>query len=269
MPPRHKYVYITFCSLLFVAAFSLCAPMFLSSTAAGAVVVTVHAQSSATAETDSTRGVDTSTSAAVIKPIHSLEEVMANAEAKLASIDAVELLVELEQYSPADGSVTQGKGRLSARLPDLFRFDWLQPDMMAGSILLVDKQKNEAHQYNPIREEIIVQRWDTLAAQQNLAPEIDRWLALPSPDDFALQAGGVETINGQANYVIAARPHESPEFLYEFLISPETWLISHFRQYDSDGRLALRGSLTDVRINGDLLASKISAMPPFARVRYR
>src|SRR5690625_2214560 len=122
-----------------------------------------------------------------------LDALIAEAEAKLLQIETVELLVTLEQYSPADDSVTSGKGRLTARRADVFRSDWLQTDTMAGSILLVDKERNEAQQYNPIREEIIVQRWDHLAAQQNLGPEIDRWLAVPSPDDFFLELGSPET----------------------------------------------------------------------------
>lgn len=198
-----------------------------------------------------------------------LDDLIANAEEKLQTIDNVELLVSLEQYSPADGSVTPGKGRLTALMPGVFRFDWLQPDMMAGSILLVDKENNEARQYNPIREEIIVQRWDHLAAQQNLGPELDRWLAVPSPEDFLLELGQSETIGDQMVHVILARPHEAPEILYEFLIDAETWLISHIRQYDRNGRIMLRGALTDVQINGDVSASRLSAMPPYARVRYR
>lgn len=199
----------------------------------------------------------------------SLDELLANAEENMADIETVELLVTLEQYSPADGSVTPGSGRLAAQMPDIFRFDWLQPDMMAGSILLVDKPNNEARQYNPIREEIIVQRWDDLAQQQNLGPEIDRWLSVPSPDDFMLELGDSETIDGATVHIILARPHEAPDVLYEFAIDPDTWFISHFRQYDEDGRLMLYGVLSDVHINGDVSKSRLTAMPGYARVRYR
>lgn len=198
-----------------------------------------------------------------------LDELITMAESKLSAIENVELLVTLEQYSPADGSVTAGKGRLTARMPDVFRFDWLQPDMMAGSILLVDKERNEAQQYNPIREEIIIQSWDHLAAQQNLGPEIDRWLAVPSPDDFLLELGEPELLGDETTHVILARPRETPDILYEFLLDSETGLVKHFRQYDRDGRLALRGTLTDVQLNGDISTSRLTEMPPFARIRRR
>lgn len=250
--------------ILFIAMFF--GVLFYPFSDKAGLVATVHGQAVhddvALSDEENDRGAD-------VDSMPSLDEIIANVDAALASIDSVELIVELQQFSPSDGSVTYGKGQLSARLPDLFRFDWLQPDMMAGSILLVDKQKNEAHQYNPIREEIIVQRWDTLAAQQNLTPEIDQWLSLPDPDDYLLQVKGIEVIDNNTGYVVSARPHEDPPHVYEFLINSETWLVSHFRQYDEDGRLALRGSLTNVRINGDIVASKISAMPPFARIRYR
>ncbi len=95
-------------------------------------------------------------------------------------------------------------------MPDLFPFDWLQPDMMAGSILLVDREKNEAHQYNPIREEIIVQRWDRFAAQQNLVPEIDRWLTVPGPDDYDLDWAASSTSASQPYYVVLARRKADP-----------------------------------------------------------
>lgn len=198
-----------------------------------------------------------------------LDELLSEAEARLAAIETVELIVALEQYSPADGSVTPGKGRLTARMPDVFRFDWMEPDMMAGSILLVDKQNNEAQQYNPIREEIIIQRWDRLAEQQNLGPEIDRWLAVPSPDDFHLEMGEAELVDERLLFVVLARPREAPDILYEFFIDPNSWLVSMFRQYDRDGRLMLRGSLSDVQINGDISADRLNEMPPFARIRRR
>lgn len=198
-----------------------------------------------------------------------LDELLTQAEGRLATIETVELIVRLEQYSPADGSVSPGKGRLTARMPDVFRFDWMEPDMMAGSILLVDKGNNEAQQYNPIREEIIIQRWDRLAEQQNLGPEIDRWLAVPSPDDFYLEMGESEIVDERMLFVVLARPREAPDILYEFLIDPDSWLVSMFRQYDRDDRLMLRGSLSDVRINGDISAERLTEMPPYARIRRR
>lgn len=196
-----------------------------------------------------------------------IEDVLARTEAQLAAIHEVELTVELEQYNATDGSLTPGKGKLMARMPDLFRFDWLQPDMMAGSILVVDREKNEAHQYNPIREEIIVQRWDRLAAQQNLVPEIDRWLALPSAEDYDIQLGGIEYVGEQPYYVVLARPEADPRQLYEFLVHPETWLVNEFRYYNADERLALRGLLTDIRINGAPTESRILDLPR-ARIRH-
>lgn len=200
-------------------------------------------------------------------PLPSLDEIIARVEEKLNSIEQVELTVDLEQYNATDGSVTPGRGKLIAHFPDLFRFDWLEPDMLAGSILLVDRARNEAHQYNPIREEIIVQRWDRFAAQQNLAPEIDRWLALPDPADYDVELGGVEHVDDQSYYLVIARPKAAPQQRYEFLVHPETWLVAEFRFYDSPGRLALRGVLSDVRINGGPMESRIRELPP-ARVRH-
>ena len=51
-----------------------------------------------------------------------------------------------------------------------------------------------------------MQRWDRLAAQQNLVPEIDRWLALPDPEDYDISLDGVEYVDEQAFYVVFARP---------------------------------------------------------------
>lgn len=200
-------------------------------------------------------------------PVPTVDDIVARVEAQLSAVQQLELTVELEQYNATDGSLTPGRGKLTAHMPDLFRFDWLQPDMMAGSILMVDREKNEAHQYNPIREEIIVQRWDRLAAQQNLVPEIDRWLALPDPDDYHISLDGLEHADEQAFYVVLARPKTGPDQLYEFLIHPETWLVSEFRFYDANGRLALRGLLKDVRINGGPTESRIRDMPR-ARIRH-
>lgn len=196
-----------------------------------------------------------------------IDDILVRTEAELNAIEQVELTVELEQYSAADGSVTHGRGKLTAVMPDLFRFDWLQPDMMAGSILMVDRARNEAHQYNPIREEIIVQRWDRLAAQQNLVPDIDRWLALPDPEDYDISFGGVEYVDDRALYVVLARPSVAPEQLYEFYVDPESWMVDEFRYFDGEGRLALRGVLKDVRINGDVTENRIRELPR-ARIRH-
>src|SRR5690606_17131087 len=179
-------------------------------------------------------------------------EIVARVEAELSAIRVVELNAEREQYNATDGSFTAGRGTLTAKMPALYRFDCLQPDIMACIILMVDRARNDAYQSNPIREEIIVQRWDRLAAQQNLVPDIDRWLALPDPEDYDIEFGGVETVDGTDLYVVLARPKAAPQQLYEFLVHPETWLVTEFRFYDSPGRLALRGLLKDVRINGDL-----------------
>lgn len=197
----------------------------------------------------------------------SVDEIVARAEEQLNAIRQVELIVELEQYNPTDGRMTPGRGRLTARMPDLFRFDWLQPDMLAGSILMVDRARNEAHQYNPIREEIIVQRWDRLAAQQNLVPEIDRWLALPDPEDYDIELGGVEIVDDVPMFLVLARPKAAPDQLYEFLVHSETWLVHEFRFFDAPRRLALRGLLKDVRINGGLTESHIRELPR-ARIRH-
>src|SRR5690606_4491002 len=86
-------------------------------------------------------------------PAVTIEEIVQQMEAKFSTITEIEVTVEVEQYNATDGSVTPGRGRLLAVLPDLFRFEWLEPDMLAGSILLVDRAKNEARQYNPVREE--------------------------------------------------------------------------------------------------------------------
>lgn len=195
-----------------------------------------------------------------------LEEIVARVEEKLRSIEQLEMTVELEQYNPADGSVTPGRGRVLAQFPNLFRFDWLAPDMLAGSILVVDRARNEAQQYNPIREEIIVQRWDRLAAQQNLVPDIDRWLALPDPADYDVELGGVAYVDDVPHYLILARPKADPAQRYEFLIHPATWMVTEFRYYDAQGRLTLRGVLSDVRINGGPVESRIRDLPR-ARVR--
>lgn len=204
--------------------------------------------------------------AAADEPLPALEDVMARVEEKLSSIQQVELTVDLEQFNATDGSVTPGRGKLLAHFPDLFRFDWLAPDMLAGSILVVDRARNEAQQYNPIREEIIVQRWDRLAAQQNLVPDIDRWLALPDPAEYEIELGGLVPVNNEPHFLILARPKAAPAQLYEFLVHPETWMVTEFRYYDAQGRLTLRGVLSDVRINGGPIESRIRDLPR-ARVR--
>lgn len=211
-------------------------------------------------------GGEVENSTTATEPLPTLEEIIAQAEEKLNAIEQIELTVDLEQYNATDGSLTPGRGKLIAHFPDLFRFDWLQPDMLAGSILMVDRVRNEAHQYNPIREEIVVQRWDRFAAQQNLVPEIDRWLTLPDPADYDITLGGVEQIDDKTFYLVIAQPKAAPDQLYEFLIHPETWLVAEFRFYDAPGRLALRGLLSDVRINGGPIENRIRDLP---RVRVR
>ena len=52
-----------------------------------------------------------------------------------------------------------------------------------------------------------------------------------------------------------------------FYVDPETWMVDEFRYFDANGRLALRGLLKDVRINGDLTESRIRDMPR-ARIRH-
>ncbi|HLT58511.1 MAG: hypothetical protein LOD91_02805 [Limnochordales bacterium] len=201
-------------------------------------------------------------------PPLSVEEIVAQVEAAFAAIRDIELIVEVDQYNATDGSVTPGRGRLQAQLPDLFRFEWLEPDMLAGAILLVDRAQNEARQYNPIREEIIVQQWDRLAAQQNLGPELDRWLSLPDPADYELTVGDIAYNNHQPHYLVLARPRSDPRQLYEFYVHPDTWMISQFRYYDVDGRLALHAVLRDVRINAGLDETLLRTMPGGV-VRYR
>ncbi|OUM97723.1 MAG: hypothetical protein BAA04_08390 [Firmicutes bacterium ZCTH02-B6] len=201
-------------------------------------------------------------------PELTLDEIVHHVEAKLRTIKEIEVTVEVSQYNATDGSVTPGRGRLLAVLPDLYRFDWLEPDMLAGSILLVDVAKNEARQYNPIREEIIVQRWDLLAEQQNLGAEINRWLSLPNPEDYELSLGGVGYNDSHPHYVVLARPVRDPRQLYEFFVHPDSWMISQFRYYDVDGRLALHAVLRDVRINAGLDEDLVRSLPE-AIVRHR
>ena len=201
-------------------------------------------------------------------PAATIDEIVQQVEAKFRTISEIEVTVEVEQYNATDGSVTPGRGRLLAVLPDLFRFEWLEPDMLAGSILLVDRAKNEARQYNPIREEIIVQRWDRLAEQQKLGQELNRWLSLPSPDDYELTLGGVAYNDSKPYYVVLARPLSDPRQLYEFYVHPESWMISQFRYYNADGRLLLHATLRDLRINAGLDEERVRALPE-AIVRYR
>lgn len=201
-------------------------------------------------------------------PPLTLEDVAARVEAAWNEIDDLDVIVELEQYNPTDGAVTSGRGRLRALVPDLFRFDWLLPDMMAGSILLIDRARNEARQYNPVREEIIVQQWDQLAQEQNLGQDVDRWLTLPDAGDYALELGKPAVEGHRAYYTVLARPHGDPGQLYEFLVDPETWLVQEFRYYDPSGRLLLRGRLADVTINHGVSEERLRRLPP-AAVRHR
>lgn len=196
----------------------------------------------------------------VLPPL-SVDDIVARVEAAFREVTDIEVTVEVDQYNATDGSITPGRGRLRAILPDLFRFEWLEPDMLAGSILLVDRSHNEARQYNPIREEIIVQQWDRLAAQQNLGQNLDRWISLPDQNDYELAMGGIAYNDHVPHYVVLARPRSDLRQLYEFLVHPETWMISQFRYFDVDGRLALHAFLRDLRINTGLDEALLKTMP--------
>lgn len=200
--------------------------------------------------------------------LSSIDDIVTKAREALLEIHQLQVVVDVEQYNPTDGSVTFGKGKLSALMPDLFRLDWLQPDMMAGSILTIDRAENEARQYNPIREEIIVQSWERLAAENNFTADIDRWLSIPDPDDYDLELAGIEHDDEQPYYVVLARPKEDPRQLYEFFLHPETWLVRQFRYHDVNGHLSMVGRLTNVQVDAGITENTLRTMPR-ATIRHR
>src|SRR5690606_32549875 len=72
--------------------------------------------------------------------------VAAKVQAALSAVSDVEQMLRMEIINPANGHVQRAAGRLRAKLPNLFRIDFTEPDMLAGVAVVVDVVRNRAWQ---------------------------------------------------------------------------------------------------------------------------
>jgi len=196
--------------------------------------------------------------------------VAAKVQAALNAADDVEQTIRMEIINPANGHVQQAAGRLRARLPNLFRIDFTEPDMLAGVAVVVDVVRNRAWQYQPVTEQIIVQPWDQLARERGVEFELDTWLGFPDPERFQLRRGDDVHIDGTAYICLEGRPREpSSAARYEFLIHPERWWVEGLRLYDASENLIFSALIDDVALNQGLDEDDLQAFPPGAETIYR
>lgn len=196
--------------------------------------------------------------------------VAAKVQAALNAADDVEQTIRMEIINPANGHVQRAAGRLQARLPNLFRIDFTEPDMLAGVAVVVDVVRNRAWQYQPVTEQIIVQPWDELARERGVEFELDTWLGFPDPERFRLRRGDDVSIDGTAYILLEGRPRQpSSAARYEFLVHPERWWVEGLRLYDASENLIFSALIDDVTLNQGLDEDHLQAFPPGAETIYR
>jgi len=196
--------------------------------------------------------------------------VAAKVQAALNAANDVEQTIRMEIINPANGHVQRAAGRLRAKLPNLFRIDFTEPDMLAGVAVVVDVVRNRAWQYQPVTEQIIVQPWDQLARERGVEFELDTWLGFPDPQRFQLRRGDDVHVDGTAYILLEGRPRQpSSAARYEFLIHPERWWVEGLRLYDASENLIFSALIDDVSLNQGLDEDHLQAFPPGAETIYR
>lgn len=198
------------------------------------------------------------------------DAVAARVGAALQDIRDVQQYLRMAIINPQSGTVTHAEGRLQGRMPDLFRVDFTEPDMLAGVTVIIDLTANEVRQFQPVTEQIIVQPWDQLASERGIEFDVEGWLGVPDPDKFRLTQLDDRHIDGQRYVVLQGEPrHGDRGSRYEFFINPARWWVEGLRVYDSHDNLIFSASMEDITFNQDLDEGRLRSLPADADIIYR
>lgn len=204
-------------------------------------------------------------------PVSGLEgdagEIVDRVESAVSQVEDLQMQVRMELINPESGSITKARGYLRALLPELIRLDFLEPDMLQGMTLLVDVAANQALQFHPVTEQVIIQPWDRLAQERGLQLEFERWLGLPDPEQYEFRRLADQE-HGDVIYVtLEGIPREPGAGLrYEFLIHPTRWWVEHIRLYDAENRLIFMAWLDEIVMNQGISEADLRALPPDAEI---
>lgn len=193
--------------------------------------------------------------------------IVQRVETAVSQAQDLQMQVRMDLINPESGSVTKARAYLRARLPELIRLDFLEPDMLRGMILVVDVAANQALQFHPVTEQVIVQPWDRLARERGLQLEFERWLGLPDPEQYEFRRLP-DRQQGDVSYVaLEGVPREGRTGMrYEFLIHPTRWWVEHIRLYDAQNRLIFTAWLDEIVVNQGIGEADLRALPQDAEV---
>jgi outer membrane lipoprotein-sorting protein len=193
-----------------------------------------------------------------------IDTIIAKVEERFTDIADLSGLVDLKQFT-SDGAVVAAQTTVKAVLPGLLRLEFVNPETFAGSIYVVDRDKDQVIQYSPITEQAVISSIDQVIAERFVPTTVEQLFSLPSPDDYLLTLEG-----NQKNLLqVSARPKQKDDtFSYQFWIDQDQWMVQRMQVFDA-GTLLFEITLSNIVVNNRFNASQLRGMPAGAIVIYR
>ncbi len=184
-----------------------------------------------------------------------IDVILANIEAKLATVKDISATLDAEQFSQ-DGSVTKMRLAVRAKLPDQMRVEFLSPETLAGMLYIFDQKANQATCYTPITEQAIITPIDNLLKAVNMSTSAKDLFGLPPKDTHDLAV--VETSGNLVR--VSAKPKAGGPVLHIW-VDQQQWLVSRIDVYNAGGRLEIRTTLSGIKLNQGITDAQLRKLP--------
>ncbi len=193
-----------------------------------------------------------------------IDTVLTKVEERFAGMTDLSGIVDLEQYT-TDGTVVAAQTTVKALFPGLLRLEFVQPETFAGSIYVIDRDKDQVMQYSPITEQVLISKVDQVISERYVPTTVEQLFSLPSPDDYDLTI--IKTEKNLVN--VSARPKNNGDTAsYRFWIDQNQWMVQRMQVFDGN-TLLFTITLSKIVCNSNLNATVLRKMPAGAIPVYR
>lgn len=231
-----------------------------------------------------------------VEELPSVEAVLSQLEARFETLKDLRAIVKLRDATRLIDN--EAEIELQAVAPSVVRVTFRRPDLVRGSVYVLDYAANEVYEYNPVldlaqclRRDQFIARWPSLAG---IMQGIESLFAIPNGGDLGdIDVIGLDTIDGREHVVLRIQHSEQVEQVIEegldviegtlrtagFPIDVGdtktlyVWVdmaqpsIRQIKEFTSDDELRAVAEMTDWRMDQGLTATTLKSFPRGVEIR--
>lgn len=199
-----------------------------------------------------------------------VDEIVALLQEAYDELDDIQLTVRMKEIHPRDGTVSEGRVDVTARMPDLIRLTYHEPEIWTGMIVVIDYGRDRTHWYQPILNRTYVMSVERFLIESQLPVRPEDLLVAPSPDDFLLEIVGTQTQGGSSLVLLEARLREQPDDgRIVAWVDLDNRMIARLEGYNASGALQVVVDIDGVKKNVGVSAAELRRTPPGADIVHR